>query len=90
MLTVEPTYKIVECLVLYILDAAPMALYSVPGCSLCYQVLHKASERRVPHSPVMAAVGSVLSLVATELFPGGVLKLCFCVRPTCVNLVFGH
>ena len=56
-----------------ILDAAPMALYSVPGCS---QVLHKASERRVPHSPAMAAVGSVLSLVVTELFPGYVLKLC--------------
>ena len=74
--------------------ATPMAFSSVLSCSLYDQILRRASERSLLHSPATAPVWNVLSLVGTELFPGGVetlvfvyLKAYLCKPKPCVRTV---
>ena len=77
-----------------VLIATPMAFSSVLSCSLYDQILRRASERSLLHMPTTAPVWSVLSLVGTELFPGGVETLVFVyllpVNYVKLNLVFGR
>ena len=56
---------------------------SAPSCSLCCQDLRNPRERRVLHNPATAPVWSVVSAVATELFPGGVETIFPCKAYLC-------